>query len=115
MPRPKKEQEVKEVISVDEKLEQEDRYSFDPENEILTGIVYNLENPGVPIDVGFGPTKNPFKATYMHGFQYSIPRKVARFIESRKVPNYEYVPDGSGKVVKKLVGYRNRFSFKQVY
>ena len=103
------------TIAPDEKELKEDKSKFNPDDELLTVVISNLETAGRKIPIGCGPTNNPFKATYEHGETYTIPRWVVRHIESRCTPVYIYTSDGSGKKYKKLSHYKNRFSCKQVF
>lgn len=103
------------TITPDEKELKEDKSKFNPDDELLTVLITNLESPGHEISVGCGPTKRPFKGVYQHGMTYTIPRWVVRHIEGRCTPVYAYTADGTGKRYKKLSHYKNRFSCKQVY
>lgn len=99
----------------DEALEKKDRAKFDPDDEMVTVTIHNLLDQGHPIPVDFGPVNNPFSEVYTHGFKYTIPRRIIKFIESRQRPIHDYIPDGKGKMVKKLIGYENRFHCRHVF
>ena len=107
--------EVKEVKTVDEVLEQEDRAQKKPEDEKVQIEFYNIEEPGVPIRFSYGSTKRPEKFHLMHGGKYNLRREVINHLESRQLPIYDYQPDGAGQMRKVLTGYKSRFQCRQVW
>lgn len=76
---------------------------------------YNQEEPGVPVVFSYGTTKNQQKFTLLHGGKYKLRREIVNHLESRQVPIWGYKPDGSGRLVKNIQGYKSRFQCRQVF
>ena len=76
---------------------------------------YNIEEPGVINKFSFGTTKDYTDYALFHGAKYTLPRKVIKHLESRQTPLWSYEPDGHGKMVKKLTGWKPRFQCRQVF
>lgn len=76
----------------------------------------NLENqtPGLMQGVVYGNTKNCMKFNFMHGGKYRIPRHVMQHINRCGTPQYQYKPDGSGRMSKGYAGRKNRFMMSQI-
>ena len=112
-------EEPKEVLSVDEVLEREDVRKFEekkaPYGEDVEVEIYNIEEPGAPINVVYGPANNLYKKTFLHGGKYKIPKEIIKWLESRQVPLYKWRPDGTGAMQKTLIGYKQRFSCKGIF
>jgi len=75
---------------------------------------YNLEEPGTEAFFCYGRCECPDKLTLQHGEVKELTRGQIRYIESRQTPIYEYKGDGTGKMKKKLMGYKPRFQCRQV-
>lgn len=107
------------VVSVNEEEKRKDKAVYfqakKKDQEIVEVVVENLLHPGVFIEGGHGGTDNHKTFCYAHGAKVKMPRERARFIESLKIPDYQYIPDGNGAVKKAIVGYIHRFSCKQAY
>ncbi|MDY0373586.1 MAG: hypothetical protein RBQ86_05675 [Candidatus Izemoplasmatales bacterium] len=76
------------------------------------------------VKVKFQHAENPSKDVefYVDGKKYALkdgeearlPVSVVRHLNSLKYPIYDFVDDGSGKMVNKQVGERNRFNCIQL-
>ena len=75
---------------------------------------YNIEEPGTDAFFCYGPCECPKSFTLSHGEVKELNRADIRYIESRQTPIYAYKPDGSGKMKKKLMGWKPRFQCRQV-
>ena len=87
----------------------------DDEEEFLREICefefLNLEEPGVMHP--FSYNGQSFKL--FHGNKYKFPRFLARWLESRSRPIWDWRPDGTGSMKKKLIGRDPRFQMRQVF
>lgn len=77
--------------------------------EICEYEFYNLEEPGLTHRFSCGSTVNQMSFTLFHSGKYRVPRFIARHIESRSTPLWDWRPDGSGRMAKKQVGTKPRF------
>ena len=93
------------------KNEKEEKYL----KEICEFEFYNLEEPGMSIKFPYGGTRKHHNFLFFHGGKYRLPRHVARHIESRSTPIYDWRPNGTGKMVKQLVGEKPRFQMRHVF
>lgn len=84
-------------------------------DEVILVEFRNLEEPGHPLTFEYGTTKNKEKFQLLHSGKYRMRREVAEHIESRSIPIYDYVPDGTGKMHKKLMGHAPRFQCRQIF
>ena len=75
---------------------------------------YNIEEPGLSLQFSYGPTTKPTKYKMWHGQKYKVPRKVAEHIETRQTPMWGYRPNGEGKMIKALIGWKSRFQMREV-
>lgn len=75
----------------------------------------NTEEPGLMQKFTYGNTRNKHTFTFMHGGKYTIPRFIARYVESRSTPIWKWVPDGSGSMHKQMAGTVSRFQMREVY
>ena len=76
---------------------------------------YNIEEPGLSIKFPYGNTSNKHNFTFFHGGKYTVPRHVARHLESCCTPIWDWRPDGTGKLTKNKVGEKPRFQMRQVF
>ena len=83
--------------------------------EVCEFEFFNLEEPGVSVRFPYGNAKNHHNFTLFHGGKYKLPRFIARHIESRATPIWEWRPDGTGKLNKKQTGENPRFQMRQVF
>lgn len=83
--------------------------------EIATYEFHNLEEPGLSITFPYGNTRNKMNFTLQHGQTYSVPRHVARHVESCGKPIWDYRPDGQGRMVKQKIGYNSRFQMRETF
>ena len=83
--------------------------------EICEFEFYNLEEPGLSIQFPYGNTRYQHNFKLFHGGKYRIPRHVARHLESRCTPIWDWRPDGTGRMQKQRVGDKPRFQMRQVY
>lgn len=93
-------------------LSEQEQIWLDEEIEVE---FYNIEEPGVMNKFSFGSTKDYTDYALFHGAKYKLTRKVIKHIESRQTPLWDYVPDGQGKMIKKLSGWKPRFQCRQVF
>lgn len=75
---------------------------------------YNIEEPGTKAFFCFGKCTDPKKLELEHGQITELTRGDVRFIESRQTPIYGFKANGSGKMVKTLLGWKPRFQCRQV-
>ena len=78
--------------------------------EYATYELYNIEEPGHPIS--FHYQGYPFRL--LHGGRYKLPKFIANHIEEVGYPVWDWVPDGSGKMEKKIKSFTRRFQARQV-
>jgi hypothetical protein len=83
--------------------------------EVVEYEFYNTEEPGMSNSFPYGSTKKQHTFTFKHGEKYKVPRHVARWVESRSTPLYNWTPNGSGQMIKNRAGTKTRFQMKQVY
>jgi len=83
--------------------------------EICNYEFTNLEEPGLMHTFSYGTSNNMHKFSLVHGGSYHFPRFIARHLEKCSTPLYEWRPDGSGRLVKKKIGDKARFSMRQQY
>lgn len=85
------------------------------EEDYLREIKYyefiNLEEPGV----GNAFTYQGHNIRLFHGGKYHFPRFLARHIESRAIPQYKYIPSGTGEMIPTKVGENPRFQMRELY
>lgn len=75
----------------------------------------NLEEPGVAHRFPYGNAKRSITFTLFHGGKYKVPRFIARWIESRTIPIWDWRPNGIGQLEKKLIGRNPRFQMREVF
>lgn len=75
----------------------------------------NLEEPGIMQTFSYGDSKNSHTFKFMHGAKYKLPRFIARHVESRSTPLWDWRPNGLGGLEKKFLGTKQRFQMRQVY
>lgn len=83
--------------------------------EVCEFEFYNLEEPGLSHRFSYGDATNNRSFTMYHGEKYRLPRFIARHLESRGTPNYEWRPNGKGGLVKHLAGTKPRFRMSQSF
>lgn len=84
--------------------------------EIVDFEFINLEEPGVFMKFPYGNRENRMNFTFFHGQKYSVPRFIARHLEENcQTPTYKWQPDGSGKMVPQLTGYKPRFQMREKF
>ena len=84
-------------------------------NEEVTVEFMNLEEPGLLQKFCYGSTKNPKTYILFHGGKYKLPRHLVNHINTREVPNWKWVPDGTGTLNKQMVSKTPRFQCREVY
>jgi hypothetical protein len=52
---------------------------------------------------------------FFHGTKYKIPRFLARHVESKGTPIWEWRPNGLGGMEKKNIGFKKRYTMTEVY
>ena len=75
----------------------------------------NLENPGLTLEFTYGTTKNFKRYVLLDGAKVKLPEKVVQHLESCGTPLYGYAPDGLGKMVKRRLSTKRRFSCRRIY
>lgn len=75
----------------------------------------NMEDPGLEHRFPYGNGHKSHNFTLFHGGKYKLPRFLARWIESRTTPIWQWRPDGEGGMAKKLIGQNPRFQMRQVF
>jgi len=83
--------------------------------EVCEFEFYNLEEPGLCQRFPYGNAKYSHNFTLFHGGKYKLPRFIAQWIESRTKPLWDWRPDGSGGMTKKLIGQDPRFQMRQSF
>lgn len=83
--------------------------------EVCDFEFYNLEEPGISVRFPYGNSKNQHNFTLFHGGKYTLPRFIARHLESCKTPIWKWRPDGLGAIHKEKVGYAPRFRMSQKF
>jgi len=83
--------------------------------ELVDYQFQNIEEPGLAIKFSYGDAKRSHRFYMMHGATYKVPRFIARHLESRSTPLYEWRPNGYGSLEKKLIGNKPRFQMRQVF
>lgn len=91
--------------------EKEEKYL----REFATFEFYNLEEPGLHHECSYGSTKNQVFFSFQHGQKYKLPRHVARHMETRTTPIYQWRPNGHGGMQKTLTGHKSRFQMRSVF
>lgn len=75
----------------------------------------NLEQPGLMQKFTYGEAGNKHTFVLLHGGKYTVPRFIARFIDSRSTPLWGRKPDGEGRIQKYLKGKNSRFQMREVF
>lgn len=83
--------------------------------ELITYEFMNLEEPGLTMSFVYGNSSNKQKFTFFHGGKYTVPKFIARHVESKSTPIWAWRPDGMGGMKKELTGYKSRFQMREVY
>jgi len=83
--------------------------------EVCEYEFYNLEEPGLEHRFPYGNTRHQHTFTLFHGGKYRLPRFIARHLESKGTPIWEWRPNGKGGMEKKQVGVKPRFRMSQVF
>jgi len=83
--------------------------------EIVNYEFFNLEEPGMIQKFSYGNSKNKYTFTFFHGGKYRIPRFIARHVESKSIPMWNWKPDGMGRMQKMMAGRKSRFQMREVY
>ena len=99
------------IIGDQPKNEKEEKYL----REICEYEFYNIKEVGVATRFPYGSTKNNHKFTLFHGGKYKLPRFIARYIESRATPLWDWRPDGLGSLKKTETGTDSRFQMRQTF
>ena len=93
------------ILGTKPKNEREEKHL----REVCEFEFYNLEEPGLTHCFTYGNTRNNSIFTMYHGEKYNVPRCVARHLESKGTPIWDWRPDGSGRIKKKEIGMTPRF------
>lgn len=83
--------------------------------EICLFEFLNLEEPGVICKFPYGNHKEKHNFILFHGGKYKVPRFIARHIESKAIPMWDWRPDGFGGITKQQIGSNPRFQMRQVF
>ncbi len=99
------------IVGINPKSEKEEKFL----REICEFEFYNLESTGLSVTFPYGNTNVREDFMLLHGGRYKIPRHIARHVESRSTPRYEWQPDGTGKMISKRIGDKPRFQMRQIF
>lgn len=83
--------------------------------ELVDYEFMNLEEPGLMQRFTYGNATNKHTFTFMHGGKYTVPRFIARHVESKATPMWGWQPDGTGSMRKVLKGRNSRFQMREVF
>ena len=106
-------QQMAKLLPLKEKPASEEEEKF--LREICKWEFVNLEHPGLIHQFSYGTGKHRNKFTLVHGGVYDLPRFIAKHIDECTMPDYKYIPDGTGKMVPTQVGTVPRFAMRQKY
>ena len=76
---------------------------------------FNLKEAKVSVRFPYGNSKNQHNFTLFPGGKYHLPRFIARHIESKGEPQWDWRPDGTGSMIKEYIGDEPRFQMRQVF
>jgi hypothetical protein len=93
------------IIGKQPESEAEEKYL----RELVEYEFYNLEEPGMRIKFPYGSKGRMHNFEFWHGAKYTVPRFIARHLESKGAPLWKWVPDGTGAMHKELIGKNPRF------
>ena len=99
------------IIGIEVKSEKEEKFL----REIVNYEFLNQEEEGVMLEFSYGSSSNSEKFSFLHGGKYRVPRFIARWVESRTVPKWKWMPDGSGLMRKEKIGEKSRFQMREVF
>ena len=99
------------IIGKQPENESEEKYL----REVCEFEFFNLKETGVSVRFPYGNSKHQHNFTLFHGGKYRMPRFIARHIESKSVPLWDWRPDGTGSMIKERVGDDPRFQMRQVF
>jgi len=99
------------IIGARPKSEKEETYL----REICEFEFSNLEESNLAVKFPYGNAKAQHNFTFFPGGKYRIPRCVAKWVESRSTPIWEWRPDGNGSLKKKLIGNKPRFQMRETF
>ncbi len=99
------------IVGNQPRSEKEDKFL----REVCEFEFYNLEDTGLSIKFPYGSTNVKEEFMFFHGGKYKLPRHIARHVESRTTPRYEWQSDGTGKMVSKHIGEKPRFQMRQIF
>lgn len=99
------------IVGDQPKNEREAKYL----KEICEFEFYNLEETGMALKFPYGNTTKKTNFHFLHGARVRVPRHVARHVESRSTPRYEWRPNGLGGMEKTRVGDKPRFQMRQIF
>jgi hypothetical protein len=99
------------IVGEKPKSEKEEKHL----REVCVFEFYNLEEPGLASRFSYGDTNNNHAFTMYHGEKYEVPRFIARHLESLGTPIWDWRPDGTGRMSKKMVGKKPRFRMGQTF
>ncbi len=95
---------------IDSEHEREEKWL----NEEVTFTFHNVENPGLKMDFHFGGTKEYKRYSMFDGGTYTYPRRLKEHLEGLSYPVYDWIPDGTGRLVKKKIRDEHRFMCREV-
>ena len=83
--------------------------------ELVEYEFHNIEEPGLVHSFTYGSTKLNHNFKFFHGGKYKIPRFIAHHVNNCGTPLWKWTPDGSGAMVKSLIGKNSRFQMREIY
>ena len=99
------------IIGKQPESESEEKYL----REIGEYEFMNLEDPKFALKFPYGNTKKKKNFLFFHSGRYKIPRHVALHVESCMTPMWDWLPDGTGKMIKQMTGQKARFQMRPVF
>lgn len=99
------------IVGEQPKSEKEEKFL----KEICEYEFQNIEEPGLSVRFPYGSTSRKVNFTMFHGAKYKIPRHVARHIESRSTPIWDFRPNAKGGMEKQRIGEKSRFQMRAVF
>lgn len=83
--------------------------------ELGTYEFMNLEEPGLSVKFAYGNAKKKHNFLFFHGGKYTLPKFIARHMESKCTPMWSWRPDGLGGMKKEQTGSKSRFQMREIY
>jgi len=99
------------IVGAQPESEKEEKFL----REICEFEFQNLEEPGLMNKFPYGGTKKSHVFNLFHGQKYTLPRFIARHVESCATPLWDWRPNGMGQMEKRYLGSKPRFQMRQTF